>query len=141
MYERPSVRAPATNATCHCHVLLAEDDEANAAFAEAALCHFSCRVQVVFDGAAAFSAASGGLFDIIFMDFHMPRMDGLEATRAIRAIESRDRRPRTPIVAITASAMPNERRRCLEAGMDDVLIKPFMLDALRQVLHDWAGAT
>ena len=69
----------------------------------------------------------------------MPRMDGLEATRAIRAIESRDKRPRVPIVAITASAMPHERRRCLEAGMDDVLIKPFMLDALRQVLTKWAG--
>lgn len=130
-----------TIATGHCRVLLAEDDEANAAYAEAALCHFNCRVQAVSDGVAAVCAARGDLFDIILMDFHMPGMDGHEATRDIRALESRERRRRTPIVAITASAMPDERRRCLEAGMDDVLIKPFMLAELGRVLRDWAGAT
>lgn len=141
MYEQRSGGPLATSATGNYRVLLAEDDEANAAFAEAALRHFNCQVQVVSDGVTAVTAASRDLFDIIFMDFHMPRMDGLEATRAIRAIESRDHRPRTPIVAITASALPDERQRCLDAGMDDVLVKPFILGALSQVLHDWAGAT
>jgi CheY-like chemotaxis protein len=72
-------------------------------------------------------------------------MGGLQHRRetvcsAIRDQRHGDKRPRVPIVAITASAMPDERRRCLDAGMDDVLIKPFMLDALRQVLNKWAGA-
>ena len=141
MYEQRSGAPRATSATGHYRVLLAEDDEANAVFAEAVLRHFNCRVQVVSDGLTAVAAASRDPFDIIFMDFHMPHMDGLEATRAIRAIESRDRRPRTPIVAITASAMPDERQRCLDAGMDDVLVKPFVLGALSQILHDWAGTT
>jgi len=120
-------------------VLLAEDNESNALLADVALRHFRCDVQVVGDGAAAVEAATSQRFDVIFMDYHMPVLNGLHATNAIRSFEADHQRPRTPIVAITASAMPSERDQCLAAGMDDVLVKPFVLNELERMLMRWAG--
>jgi len=120
-------------------VLLAEDNDSNALLADVALRHFRCDVQVVNDGAAAVEAATRERFDLIFMDYHMPVLDGLHATQAIRAFEAQSRSSRTPIVAITASAMPSERAQCLAAGMDDVLVKPFVLAELEHMLRRWAG--
>ena len=119
-------------------VLLAEDNDSNALLADAALRHFCCEVHLVSDGAAAVEAARQHSFDMIFMDYHMPVLDGLHATHAIRDFEAQHRRPRTPIVAITASAMPSERQQCLAAGMDDVLVKPFILRELERMLRRWA---
>ena len=65
----------------------------------------------------------------------MPEMDGLTATRAIRARERSG--TRQPIVAMTASAFKDERERCVEAGMDDYLAKPFTQESLRRVLVRW----
>jgi CheY-like chemotaxis protein len=120
-------------------VLLAEDDDSNALLADAALRHFQCEVHLVNDGAAAVAAAQRQTYDVIFMDYHMPVLDGLHATHAIRRFEAESRRRRTPIVAITASAMPAEREQCLSAGMDDVLVKPFVLKELERMLRRWAS--
>jgi CheY-like chemotaxis protein len=120
-------------------VLLAEDNASNALLADVALRHFHCDVTLVNDGKSAVAAAEREAFDLIFMDFHMPMMDGLQATHAIRAFEVAQQRARTPIVAITASAMPSERDQCLAAGMDDVLVKPFALGDLEHMLLRWAG--
>lgn len=133
----PSKPAPSAKATPY-RVLLAEDDDSNALLADAALRHFRCEVRLVNDGAAAVAAATQEPFDLIFMDYHMPVLDGLHATHAIRCFESENRRQRTPIVAITASAMPAERQQCLAAGMDDVLVKPFVLNELERMLRRWA---
>lgn len=133
----PSPNAPAPKATPY-RVLLAEDDDSNALLADAALRHFRCEVRLVSDGAAAVAAAKQESFDVIFMDYHMPVLDGLNATHEIRSFEAEQRRQRTPIVAITASAMPAERAQCLAAGMDDVLIKPFVLNELERMLRRWA---
>jgi CheY-like chemotaxis protein len=134
----PSKTAAPTPALPY-RVLLAEDDDSNALLADAALRHFRCEVRLVNDGAAAVAAASEEAFDLIFMDYHMPVLDGLHATHAIRQFEASHRQRRTPIVAITASAMPAERQQCLAAGMDDVLVKPFVLNDLAQMLRRWAG--
>jgi CheY-like chemotaxis protein len=133
----PSTPAPSKQATPY-RVLLAEDNNSNALLADAALRHFHCEVHLVNDGAAAVEAARQHVFDLIFMDYHMPVLDGLHATHAIRHFEAQQRRPRTPIVAITASAMPSERQQCLAAGMDDVLVKPFILKELERMLRRWA---
>ena len=113
-------------------VLLVEDDFVNQRVACALLERLGCEVEVADDGARAIEKARDGEFDLIFMDCHMPRVDGLEATR--RIIENGGRGARTPIVALTANAMSGDRRACLEAGMVDHVSKPVSGDDLQRVL-------
>ncbi|MEQ1616056.1 MAG: response regulator, partial [Hyphomicrobiaceae bacterium] len=75
-------------------------------------------------------------FDVVLMDVHMPEMDGLEAARQIRLLAA----PGVvvpPIVALTANAFPEDRARCLEAGMSDYLAKPFERADLERILARW----
>ena len=77
-------------------------------------------------------------FDVIFMDWHMPDMDGLKATLVMRTLEqAQPHRQRTPIIAVTASAMPGDRDACFAAGMDDYLAKPCALGELETLLDRW----
>ena len=77
--------------------------------------------------------------DIVFMDCQMPGMDGYEATREIRRLEA-IRKSRVTIIALTASAMEEDRRRCLAAGMDDFLTKPLQAGDIAGALNRWIGA-
>jgi len=121
-------------------VLVAEDNDINQLIARRLLEDLGCTVEVVADGAEAVRATLATRPDIVLMDVSMPRMTGLEATNAIRRREAAlDRR--TPIVAMTAHAMEEHRERCLEAGMDDRLAKPFRPEDLAETLARWtAGA-
>jgi CheY-like chemotaxis protein len=82
------------------------------------------------------SAERGAPYDLVFMDCHMPTMDGFAATRQIRRAEAAadTTRPLT-VVALTADALTGDRERCIAAGMDDYLTKPIGLDELARVLH------
>ncbi|MGA2393486.1 MAG: ATP-binding protein [Candidatus Lustribacter sp.] len=99
-------------------------------------------VPVVFasDGNEAIAALAAGNYALAFMDCHMPKMDGLTATRAIRAAE-RGTGKHVPIVAMTANAFAEDREACFAAGMDDYLAKPVRLNNLRAVLERWAPIT
>jgi len=77
---------------------------------------------------------SGNSVDAVFLDIQMPAMDGFEATRQIRALDG----PQPVIVAVTANALVGERERCLAAGMDDYLSKPFQADQLISIVAKWA---
>jgi len=78
--------------------------------------------------------------DLVLMDVQMPEMDGLAATRALRSYEiSNSNRRRVPVVALTAGALDTERKRCIEAGMDDFITKPIEMDPLRDILEKWLG--
>lgn len=74
-------------------------------------------------------------FDLILMDCEMPVMDGYEATRRIRAREQQEGSGHLPIIALTASALEQDRDRALKSGMNDYLSKPFKLDDLAQILR------
>jgi CheY-like chemotaxis protein len=113
-------------------VLLAEDNQVNALLATALLTRNGHRVDPVANGEEAIEALERADYDVILMDVHMPGMDGLEATRRIRALG--DTRAKTPIVAVTANAMDDDRRRCLDAGMNDFITKPIAPDALFDLL-------
>ena len=117
-------------------VLLAEDNPVNQRVACGMLQALGYQVEVVSDGRQAVAAAASASFEAILMDCQMPDMDGYEATRLIRAAEGTTRR--TPIVAVTASAMQQDRQRCLDAGMDDHLAKPLRRDELAVVLERFA---
>lgn len=115
-------------------VLLAEDGLANQVVARGLLQAAGHEVVIAGDGREAIERWSSEPFDVILMDMHMPEMDGLEATREIRRIEAeRSLRP-TPIVAITAAAMSEDTRLCLDAGMDAFLSKPVQGSLLYETL-------
>lgn len=118
-------------------ILLAEDGAVNQAVATGLLERYGHKVQVVENGQQAVEAWQDGDFDAIFMDVHMPVMDGLDATRRIRELEagkSKGQRAAIPIVALTASAMQRDRDKCLQAGMSDYLDKPILVDRLESIL-------
>ena len=115
-------------------VLLAEDGLANQKLAVGLLKRWGHSVTVVENGADAVDAWANGDFDVILMDVQMPVMDGLEATQAIRAKEM-GRNRHVPIVAVTAHAMAGDREKCLSAGMDGYVTKPFKKQALYDALR------
>ncbi len=114
-------------------VLIAEDNPVNQMVAMKMLERMRCRVDVAATGAEAIEMTRRFPYDLIFMDMQMPNVDGLEATRRIRRLDGP--RAQTRIVAMTANALPEDRRRCLEAGMDDYLSKPITSGALQQAMQ------
>jgi len=114
-------------------VLLAEDNVINQILAKKVLEKMSAEVVVAPNGKKAVELAQGGGFDLVLMDCQMPEMDGYDATRAIRQWEHGGP-TRLPIVAVTANAFAEDVERCLEAGMDAVLTKPFKLGDLERTL-------
>lgn len=121
-------------------VLLVEDDDPSALVAGSALRMYGCDVLRVADGAEAADRANESAFHIIFMDYHLPGLDGIAATQRIRLFERETGRAAVPIIGLTASAMRHERQACLEAGMDDVLLKPFRFEELHGLIDKWRAA-
>ena len=115
-------------------VLLAEDNPVGALLAMSLLRREGCLVETAGTGDEVLSALTQDRFDLVLMDMRMPGMDGVAAARALRA-----RGDRTPIVALTANAFAEDRKACLEAGMDDHLAKPLDVDALRAALTRWTS--
>jgi signal transduction histidine kinase/DNA-binding response OmpR family regulator/HPt (histidine-containing phosphotransfer) domain-containing protein len=135
-----SIPAPVPDSTFKANVLLAEDNKVNQEIALAMLEETGYRVTVVENGRQALSARESGQFDMILMDCQMPVMDGFEATAILRRQESESGRSRIPIIALTANAISGDRERCLEAGMDDYIAKPFTRAALLSTLSRWTQA-
>jgi signal transduction histidine kinase/DNA-binding response OmpR family regulator len=117
-------------------VLVADDNAVNQKLACRFLEKLGYHCDVVGNGVEALAALERGSYDAILMDCHMPEMDGFEATLELRRRESRLGR-RTPVIALTASAMDEDRQRCLAGGMDDYISKPFRADQLDEVLTRW----
>ncbi|MBL8293240.1 MAG: response regulator [Bryobacterales bacterium] len=115
-------------------ILVAEDNAVNQKVASHLLARLGFECAVAANGREAVDAWAAGRFDAILMDGFMPEMDGFQATREIR---SRERGTRIPIIALTASALPGDRERCVAAGMDDYLTKPVRLESLEESLLRW----
>jgi len=120
-----------------CRALVVEDNEINREVAFELIHSCGLEVSTAQSGAEALRKATGGRYDIIFMDIQMPDMDGMEVTRRLKS--DPDLRA-TPVVALTAHAMIGDRQRCLDAGMDDYLSKPIIEQELQRVLVRWLGA-
>ena len=119
-------------------VLLAEDNLTNQTVAFGMLAFFGCETDVVSDGQEALDAYCKKHYDLILMDCQMPVLDGYQTTVAIRRMEEQKAdASKVPIVALTAHSMQGDREKCLEAGMDDYLSKPFNLADIRNVLNRW----
>ncbi len=121
-------------------ILLAEDNAINQKLAVVLLQKAGYSVDAVETGAQALQKVQGNQYNAVLMDVQMPEMDGFEATHQIREWEkSNDQH--IPIIAMTAHAMPGDRERCLEAGMDDYVSKPLQPKVLFAALDRWMRAT
>jgi len=119
-------------------VLLVEDNPVNQHVAAAMLEEIGCRVDAVSNGREGLSALERDSYDLVLMDCQMPVMDGYEATVALRRLEAdRGAESPIPIIALTANAVEGERERCLDAGMNDYLSKPFKKELLRSRVERW----
>ncbi len=138
--SEPTAAAPAAVALDEqgVSVLVAEDDPVNQMVVEEMLKLLGCSVDVVGDGDAAWRAVLVRRYDLVFMDCHMPVMDGLEAVRRIRSEEPLHGR-RTTVVALTADALDGDRQRCLDAGMDGFMTKPVSSVQLAATIQHWTG--
>lgn len=118
-------------------ILVAEDNPTNQMLMSILLKPLGCQVDMVANGLEALQAHERKPFDLIFMDCQMPECDGYEATHLIRDLESQKTLARVPIVALTATALNEDRARCLAAGMDGFISKPFKKEVLMRTLKEW----
>ncbi len=118
-------------------ILLVEDNPVNREVAVGMLESLGCAIDTAGNGRLAIEAMNTCGYDAVLMDCQMPVMDGLSATAEIRRREQTAAGPRVPVIALTANAMEGDRERCLAAGMDDFLSKPFTQQQLATLLRRW----
>src|SRR4051812_25666185 len=114
-------------------ILMAEDNQINQRVGKLILQRAGFNIDLVGDGYEALEAHKAKPYDLILMDCQMPTMDGFEASRQIRSLDQHQ----PVIIAVTANALVGERERCLSAGMDDYLSKPFQAEQLVAVVKKW----
>jgi CheY-like chemotaxis protein len=114
-------------------ILLAEDNDINRMIAAIVLKSNGYHITEVLDGKEAITQLSMQPFDLVLMDMQMPFMDGLEATRIIRKHINK----KVPIIALTANEIKQEKDRCVQAGMNDFLMKPFDEKDLVSIINKW----
>ncbi len=133
----PQERAETPLPPTRLRVLLAEDNPVNQRLARKLLERLGCRVDLAADGREAFEHWCRVRYDAVFMDCHMPNVDGYEAASLIRSHEPSGER--VPIIALTANAMNEDRARTLAAGMDRHLVKPIVREELAEVVEALAS--
>ncbi len=135
----PGAVNPVPEAKVDLHVLLVEDTPVNLQVAEHMLASIGCDIAAVRNGQEALDALEQQAFDLVLMDCQMPVMDGFTATCKQREREA-GTDARVPIIALTANALDEDRQRCVAAGMDDFISKPFTRKALVETIARWAPA-
>jgi signal transduction histidine kinase/CheY-like chemotaxis protein len=143
----PEQPEPVRGVSVGARVLVVEDNRINQQICLAMLRTFGCEADVANNGREGRDAALTGDYDVVLMDCQMPEMDGYAASAAIREHEAQANGSRAaneparhvPIVALTANAMEGDRDKCIAAGMDDYLSKPFKKAELHAVLQRWTG--
>jgi CheY-like chemotaxis protein len=118
-------------------ILLVEDNLVNQKVAVGIMKKWNLEVQTAINGIEAIEALSRQCFNLVLMDVQMPELDGYEATQQIRSGTNSVLYPDVPIIAMTAHTMNGDKERCLEAGMNDYISKPFNVDQLFSVLNKW----
>lgn len=117
-------------------ILMVEDNQINQRVGKLILQRAGFNIDLANDGREALEAHKSEPYDLILMDCQMPVMDGFEASRQIRSLDKHQ----PVIIAVTANALVGERERCLNAGMDDYLSKPFQAEQLVAVVKKWMAS-
>jgi len=118
-------------------ILIVEDNQVNRMVAEKILRNMRFEPICVESGRECIDAVKSDQFDLIFMDCHMPDMDGFETTQVIRQYEQRHASKAVPIVALTANTSAEIRQECLTSGMSDYVAKPIKMAVLQDVINRW----
>lgn len=134
---RPPPRKPSEPPVRPLRILVVEDNLINQRVIESMLSRLGHQTSLAADGAQGIRMLKAASFDLVLMDVHMPEMDGFEATSRIRSLSGAA--GRIPIIAVTADALKGDAERCLEAGMNDYLPKPFRREALEALLQRWSS--
>ena len=137
-HEKPTAFPHDNQAKVIRDVLVAEDNVVNQMVIKAMLEKVGCSVRLASDGQRAVDAYAEKTPDSVLMDSSMPVVDGVAATSEIRTLQGLDGR-RIPIIGVTAHALREDRKRCIEAGMDDYISKPISPDRLKDKLLRWRG--
>jgi two-component system, sensor histidine kinase and response regulator len=116
-------------------VLFAEDNPVNTKLMKILLKNLGCHFDAVPDGQAACNALKKNHYDVVLMDVQMPVMNGLDATKIIK----KEINNQIPIIALTAAALQEEKNKCYQSGMDDILLKPVKVEELKKKLHLWGN--
>jgi CheY-like chemotaxis protein/HPt (histidine-containing phosphotransfer) domain-containing protein len=119
------------------HILIVEDNPSNQALTVELLHELGCKTYLAAHGKIALQQVARYPIELIFMDCHMPEMDGFAATRAIRAQEQQAQHVACPIIALTGTVLVQDKAHCLAAGMNDFLAKPIDLLTLQDTLNRW----
>jgi two-component system, sensor histidine kinase and response regulator len=136
--ERPTRRTPESNVVRQQYnILVVEDNVVNQQVAMRMLTSLGYDADIAQNGKEALETLMANDYDLVLMDCEMPEMNGYEATLALRRLS--DDKRHTPVIAMTAHALPGERHKCFEAGMDDYLSKPVRREVLAQTLKKWLG--
>ncbi|WDH34460.1 ATP-binding protein [Pseudomonas chlororaphis] len=132
--DEPQHALQGATAVAGLNVLIVDDVSTNGLVLEQQLLRLGHRGTYVSNGKAALQAWEQGHFDVLVTDCNMPHMDGYALARNVRAAEQSRGLPRIPIIGYTARALADEKQRCQAAGMDDLMIKPIVLERLREIL-------
>lgn len=117
-------------------ILLVEDNDLNQRLMKISLTRYHYNVTVAVNGLEGVQMFKNQRFNLILMDIMMPVMDGFEATKEIRKLEKMDASlGHTPIIAFTANTINNDREKCVNGGMDDIIEKPFDINKFREILN------
>lgn len=141
MIQPTPAKAPVETVPDKPRILLVEDHPTNVLVARTFIEEFGYQIDVAGDGLQALALASENPYAAILMDVQMPGMDGFEATARIREHEKQHGRTPKPIIGMTAHALIGDRERCLNAGMDDYITKPFNPDELEEKLATLTAST
>jgi two-component system, sensor histidine kinase and response regulator len=135
--EEPGLKRDRVAPLASARILVAEDQPVNWMLVERMLRRRGHSAANATDGRRVLEMLAADSYDLIFMDCHMPVLDGYDTTREIRRREATGAGEHVPIVAMTADAMQGDRERCLAVGMDDYMAKPISLDAVDEMLARW----
>lgn len=119
------------------NILVAEDDSINQKLLNQLFSKLGYKIDIAFNGQQALDFVKQRQYDIIFMDMHMPIMDGIEATKSILAYQEMIKTKKSTIIALTANALDEDKEKCLEAGMSEYLIKPITISIIENVLIEF----
>ncbi|MGR9088527.1 MAG: ATP-binding protein [Gammaproteobacteria bacterium] len=134
----PKKHVTVQNCRYNARILVAEDYPANQLLAKRALENLGCLVKIVNNGLEALEELKRKHYDLVFMDCQMPAMDGYQATMEIRRREAESgAKTHIPVIALTAHALTGDRAKCLSAGMDEWVTKPFTRQDLNEALQKW----